>query len=294
MKEMTEEKIPFSEYPRPQLKRNSFFNLNGKWLLNGLPITVPFPPESEFSNYGKEVKIGEELIYEKSFSLPEDFEEHRLNGGKILLNFGAVDQQAKVFVDEKFAGEHEGGYLPFSFDVTDFLSKNQNHSIRVEAIDKLSTVYPYGKQCAKSHGMWYTKVSGIWQTVWMECVGESYITSIKIESSTNKIELSAQSLISSFKADELYLLAKIPAEDGKIIEKQFALDQKVVFDFSDESFFKVWTPENPNLYDFSIELCSKQDDNAVLDKIQSYFALRTFKAEVSKEGYPQLLLNDKP
>ena len=291
MNKLTDKKIPFSEYPRPQLKRKSFLNLNGQWLLNGLPITIPFPPESELSGYGKKVKIGEELVYEKEFSLPEDFEKHRKNGGKILLNFGAVDQTASVYIDGKSAGFHEGGYLPFSFDITNLLSDKEDHLIRVEVLDNLCNIDPYGKQCAKSHGMWYTKVSGIWQTVWMECVGFSYITSIKINPSTDRIELSTTTSESTTQQEGLYLVAKIPSKNGQILEKQFEPNQTVTFDFSNESFFKEWSPESPNLYDFTVELCNK---DAVIDKIESYFALRTIKTEVSEDGYPQILLNDKP
>ena len=174
--------IPFNEYPRPQLKRDSFFNLNGKWLLNGNEILVPFPPESKKSGYTEKVKS--KLEYVKEFTLPQDFEKSLFEDNsknRLILHFGAVDQIVSVCVDGFFVGTHTGGYLPFSFDVTDYLSANPIHEIRLQVKDTLSHIYPYGKQKKNRGGMWYTPVSGIWQTVWMEVVPEIYVSKIRID-----------------------------------------------------------------------------------------------------------------
>ena len=170
-------------YPRPMLKRQSFFNLNGEWFLDNTSIDIPFPPQSTLSHYNKEVN--DHLIYIKEFQLPQDFvpENHR-----ILLHFGAIDQIACVYINNQYLGEHIGGYLPFSFDITDFLKDGVNQ-LRVDVTDTLSHVYPYGKQRKKRGGMWYTPVSGIWQTVWIEAVPQQAIQNIKITPSLSGIHI---------------------------------------------------------------------------------------------------------
>ena len=150
-------------YPRPQFKRDSFYSLNGEWTLNGQNIIVPYPPQSSLSQYHGE--ITEQLQYQKTFTLPSDFYQ---KDDRIILHFGAVDQIAKVSINHHELGEHQGGYLPFSFDITDFIKEDNN--LIVDVIDTLSHDYPYGKQRKDRGGMWYTPVSGIWQTVWIEAV----------------------------------------------------------------------------------------------------------------------------
>ena len=139
--------VPWNEYPRPQLRRESFFCLNGQWDLsrNGESwgkILVPYPPESTLSGIMRPVGEGDVLVYERGFVLPEGF-----NRGKVLLHFGAVDQKCRVWLNDRFVGEHEGGYLPFFFDVTQYLQAENR--LRVEAEDPLDHDYPWGKQCRK-------------------------------------------------------------------------------------------------------------------------------------------------
>ena len=166
--------LPWQEYPRPQLRREAYQMLNGEWMLNGKVTIVPFPPQARASGYMGE--ISDTLVYEKSFTV-----DGKLSGkeGRILLHFGAVDQIAQVWMNEIFIGEHEGGYLPFSFDVTDALHDKEN-LLKVVAVDTLSHDYPYGKQKKKPGGMWYTPVSGIWQSVWLEWVPTYYIEKIEM------------------------------------------------------------------------------------------------------------------
>ena len=151
-------------YPHPQFKRDSFFCLNGTWGLNNGFIEVPFPKESKLSKYPNKKHEGS-LEYIKTFILPEGFYD---NEKRVILHFEAVDQICEVYLNEQFVGKHIGGYLPFSFDITDYL-KFENVLV-VKAIDNLDKFYPYGKQCKKPHGMWYTPVSGIWGTVWIEAI----------------------------------------------------------------------------------------------------------------------------
>ena len=172
---------PLPEYPRPQLKRDSYLNLNGPWdyaiCANfQLPrhfdgqIIVPFSPESLLSGVGRQLKPEEVLWYRRKFSLPENF---CPSGGRVLLHFGAVDQVADVYVNGQEVAHHEGGYLPFSADITSALREGKN-SLTVRVLDSLlDNPYAYGKQKYKRGGIWYTATSGIWQTVWLEAVPET-------------------------------------------------------------------------------------------------------------------------
>ena len=173
-------------YPRPQMCREKWLNLNGEWRLNGQSILVPFPPQSYLSGY--QGRVGTKLEYEKSFSLSGEFLLEKANGKRILLHLGAVDQVAEVFLNGHFAGRHEGGYLPSWFDVTEYLEDGENR-ILVKAEDALSALYPYGKQRKARGGMWYTPVSGIWQSVWMECVPQAYIERLDVTADTRNVRI---------------------------------------------------------------------------------------------------------
>ena len=177
---------PLPEYPRPQLRRGSFLNLNGVWqyavsTLNSEPeeydgdIVVPFPLESELSGVGRVLQPGEYLWYRREFTLPEDF-----NVGRVLLHFGAVDQCARVWVNGMDACTHTGGYLPFSADITDLLFEGENTLVVRVTDDTDRSYHTRGKQKLKPGGIWYSPVSGIWQTVWCESVPENYISSLFI------------------------------------------------------------------------------------------------------------------
>ena len=187
--------VPWTEYPRPQLKRDSYLCLNGAWQLSCRrgkneemlgTITVPFPPESKISGIGRNFAKNDTLIYQRTFSLTEEFLRDR-----VLLHFGAVDQEVYVFVNGKLAGHHTGGYWPFTLDVTTLLQLGDN-VLTAEVTDPLDTDQPYGKQRRKRGGMWYTPTSGIWQTVWMESVPENYITGIKTDISDKAVTLHIQ------------------------------------------------------------------------------------------------------
>ena len=186
-------------YPRPQLAREKWLSLDGEWTFNikktneaGLPpgprtINVPFCPESMLSGLNRITRQDELMLYGRSFTVPEEWK-----GMRLILHLGAVDQTAKVYIDSKFAGSHEGGYLPFSFDITDLLNEGEEkHSVIVEARDSLDHKYPWGKQKYKNGGMWYTPVSGIWQSVWLEPVPEKHITSLRISTGLDWAEIRA-------------------------------------------------------------------------------------------------------
>ena len=177
---------PLPEYPRPQLRRESFYNLNGVWDYAVTPsgdepevwdgeIVVPFSPEAPLSGAARGPAKDEYLHYRRGFTLPEGFQKSR-----VLLHFGAVDQIAEVFVNGVSAAKHSGGYWPFSADITSLLREGEN-ILRVTVRDNADDpTFAYGKQRYKRGGMWYTAQSGIWQTVWLEIVPEVYVKSLRI------------------------------------------------------------------------------------------------------------------
>ena len=259
---------PWTVYPRPQMKRDSYLNLNGCWEFTvnyenrGL-IQVPFCPESRLSGFGQHFEDGCLLGYSRTFTLPEGF-----NRGRVLLHIGAADQRADVFLNGKPVGSHKGGYEAFSMDITDALAENNRLSIC--CVDDLTDQsYPYGKQTLNRGGMWYTPVSGIWQTVWLESVPESYIQTLHIENRGYGVAISVE-----------------PKLDGKVVVPElgeFVLENGSVTITPENP--NLWSPENPYLYDFSVETAE--------DRVESYFAIRSL--EVKQVGkYPRLCLNGKP
>ena len=269
---------PWNIYPRPQMRRNSYAMLNENWTLNGKSIYVPFPPQSMLSEYPH--KIGTNLVYETQVKVPSDFSKE-----KILLHFGAVDQIAEIWINGKFVGKHEGGYLPFYFDVTEVLSRTEQNTLVVKVTDTLSKEYPYGKQCKNRGGMWYTPVSGIWQSVWLENVPAEYIEKITIRPDLTGIDLELQGKgISGFEVT-------IPLSNGEsYVQKIAGLYGRIELAgyscANGDAYQPVqWTPENPYLYDINIK--------TVHDEVDSYFALRTI--DIRKiSGINRVCLNGKP
>ena len=268
--------LPWDVYPRPAFVRNSYFSLNGKWdfkisdtsdipLEYSEKILVPFPPESLLSGIERRVPKESYLAYRRFFTLPDNFIKN-----SVILHFGAVDQIATVYVNNQKAGTNEGGYIPFSFDITDFLKDGENE-ITVIAKDTLSKKFTYGKQKDKRGGMWYTPVSGIWQSVWIESLPIEPINSVKIDQTSKNATITVNS---SAKSKRLTLKS-----DGS------------VYDFTSDSIVitpenpKLWTPENPYLYEFTLET-----DN---DRIESYFALREVSIK-EVNGIQRMCLNGEP
>ncbi len=268
--------VPHAGYPRPQLVRDSYLCLNGRWSLScrkGVTvtpvgdITVPFPPESSASGVEKTLERGEQWIYERTFSLPDGFCK-----GRVLLHFGAVDQTARVFVNDREVGEHIGGYTAFSFDITEALDEGSN-TLRVEVWDPLSPDLPYGKQRRRRGGMWYTPVSGIWQTVWLESVPREYIRAVRFTPTLDSVCVEIEG-----GEEEKCLL--LHTESG-VREYRFCGD---CFNLKVEEPH-LWSPQSPYLYD--VTLVSGRDE------VQSYFALRTMSVGLVN-GKRRLLLNGKP
>ena len=264
---------PWTVYPRPLLRRDSYVNLNGLWdftVTSGkdLPasydcsITVPFCPESALSGIEAQFPEGASLFYRRTIVLPEGFRKDR-----VLLHIGAADQIAELYVNQKLVGSHTGGYESFCFDITDFLADTNEIVIRVE--DNLSNhILPYGKQTAHRGGMWYTPVSGIWQSVWLESVPQSYVNSLDIQVSLTSATIAVDPPLSgSVECDG----KTYPLTDGKAV---ITPDDP-----------KLWSPEEPHLYPFTVV--------SGPDRVESYFALRTLETKTVK-GLPRLCLNGKP
>ncbi len=262
---------PFREYPRPLLKRESFISLDGEWELDfgdeKYKIQAPFCPESILSGIGRVLDTAPRYTYKKGFSLPEDF-----NRGRVILHFGAVDQACECYVNGKRVGGNIGGYNSFSFDITDELRDGENR-IELYVEDNLDdAILPYGKQTNKRGGMWYTPVSGIWQSVWLESVPEKYIKSIEITTTLDGARIRVNG------CDE----GVITFVDGETERRESFSGGVAIIKPQN---IKLWTPDNPNLYEFTVE-CGE-------DKISSYFALREISVRVI-DGKPRICLNGKP
>jgi len=269
---------PWQSYPRPQMRRNSFFNLNGEWdfavCTNGeapaefdRKIRVPFPPQSLLSGVGENYPEDHFLFYQKKFACPEEF-----RGGRVLLHVGAADQIAKVWLNGIYLGAHTGGYEPFSFEVTHAIKDENTLVIRVE--DHMSShVLPYGKQSASRGGMWYTPVSGIWQTVWMERVPDRFIEALHIKTGENWAQISID-------GDAKDGTVAVHTPDGEMKVPLVGGKARIALESP-----RMWSFQDPYLYDFTV--CAGEDC------VQSYFAIRTL--DVRKvNGKWRLCLNGKP
>lgn len=280
---------PLPEYPRPQLRRNSYLNLNGIWeyaitktaekpaAMQG-EIVVPFSPETPLSGVGHILQPDEYLWYRRSVTLPEGF----FQGGRLLLHFGAVDLCCTVWVNGQEAGSHTGGYLSFALDVTELI-EGDAFTLELRVTDPTDTgSLSRGKQRLKNTGIWYTPQSGIWQTVWMECVPENYLRSLRI---TPKPEENAVHI--RLEADDPAMAAVTICRDGGIIaEGQTDENGESTLTIPAEEL-RLWSPEEPFLYDVAITLAGS-------DKVESYFGMRAFGIGKDEKGLPRLLLNGKP
>lgn len=278
------------EYPRPQLVRDRWINLNGLWEyaitpVDAVPekmdghILVPFAVESALSGVGRSVTEHDALWYEREFSVPKDWA-----GSRIMLNFGAVDWKAEVYVNDELAGCHTGGYAPFSFDVTDLLLQGKTNSLKVKVTDGTDSWFqPRGKQVSEPEGIWYTAVTGIWQTVWMEPVSESYVKSCHsvadIDASVLNVYVDA--VLTEGDACEVVLM-----ECGNVINKGRGTEVSLHV-----PQMKLWSPDSPYLYDVEVNIVR---DGAVLDCVSGYAAMREISYRKDASGHKRMYLNGEP
>ena len=266
----------WNKHPRPQMKRDNYKIINEGWTLDGKIIRVPFPPQSFLSGY--EDVVDDELTYKVSFVGSQKA------GHRVLLHFGAVDQIATVYLNGVLLGKHEGGYLPFSFDITDVLK--EENLLEVKVIDALDTDYPYGKQTKKRGGMWYTPVSGIWQNVWLEEVPCEYISDIKITTDDKMVTFEMNTNDNLDK--DFTLSIHLPSGDmytESFTGSEICINMEKLKIADKECTVRKWSVEDPYLYKTHIIYG--------IDKVETYFALR--KIEIKNiNGINRVCLNDKP
>ena len=287
--EKLDKNSPLPEYPRPQLRRDSYINLNGLWnytVQDGEEYTrnrtgtivVPFSPESLLSGCGFQLQSGETLWYERTFTLPEGYRKDR-----VLLHFGAVDQSCRVLVNDKEVGSHEGGYLPFTFDITDALTDGENR-LTVAVTDATDgSVHAYGKQKYDRGGIWYTAQSGIWQTVWLESVPENYVTAIELTPDFDNKRLYWR--VHAGNPQGAHVVVR---KDGVCIAEDwdYHSDDGSGWSLIAEEDFRPWSPEDPFLYTVEIDIQGG-------DHVESYFGMRKFSI-VEHKGHKVLALNNQP
>jgi beta-galactosidase/beta-glucuronidase len=278
------------EYPRPQLVRDRWINLNGLWEyaitpVDAVPekmdghILVPFAVESALSGVGKSVTEHDALWYEREFSVPKDWA-----GSRIMLNFGAVDWKAEVYVNDELAGCHTGGYAPFSFDVTDLLLQGKTNSLKVKVTDGTDSWFqPRGKQVSEPEGIWYTAVTGIWQTVWMEPVSESYVKSCH---SVADIDASVLNVYVDAVLTEGDVCEVVLMECGNVINKGRGTEVSLHV-----PQMKLWSPDSPYLYDVEVNIVR---DGAVVDRVSGYAAMREISCRKDASGHKRMYLNGEP
>lgn len=293
--EQVDPKAPLPEYPRPHLVRTgNWKNLNGIWDYaivrkdQAQPVNydgnilVPFAVESALSGVAKIVGKDNVLWYRNIIAVPS-----AMKGKDILLHFGAVDWQAEVFVNGQSVGKHEGGFDSFTFNITTFLKKGAQQEIKVRVWDPTDEgPQPRGKQVRKPEGIWYTPVTGIWQTVWLEAVPKSHIVTTKHTPDIDKHTITITALVENIiEGDQV----NVEVRDGNTVVgvKQMDPSEIGVITLKDE---KLWSPESPFLYDLSISLLR---GGKVIDVVKSYFAMRKSSMAADAQGIQRMRLNNK-
>lgn len=293
--EQVNPKSVLPEYPRPLMERSEWQNLNGEWEYAIKPvgevepasfdgnILVPFAVESSLSGVQKEVGEKNELWYKRSFTVPAKWK-----GKDVMLNFGAVDWKAEVFVNDVLVGSHKGAYTPFSFNITPFLKGSGAQKLVVRVWDPSDKGYqPIGKQTSNPQGIWYTSVTGIWQTVWLEPVASNHITAVKsipnVDANALNVTVGASTpCVTSIVEVKLLDKGAVVASAKGVQGQELRLGVKNP---------TLWSPENPYLYDMSITL---SQNGKVIDQVKSYTAFRKISVEKDKNGILRMCLNNKP
>lgn len=283
------------EYPRPIMERTEWKNLNGLWdyaiiekgehtpsVFDG-KILVPFAVESSLSGVAKTVGAEKELVYRRSFEVPSSWK-----GKKVLLHFGAVDWKTDVWVNDVKVGSHTGGFTPFSFDITEAL-QGKNNTLMVKVWDPTDKGYqPRGKQVSRPEGIWYTPVTGIWQTVWLEPVSESYIQDLRITPDIDNSLLSLKALVKDATSKDM---VEVKVFDGQQLVAQGKSINGECVQVTMPENTKLWSPESPFLYTLKVSL---KQNGKLVDEVSSYAAMRKYSSKRDANGIVRLELNNKP
>jgi len=285
---------PLPEYPRPQMVRTEWKNLNGLWdyaitasnesmpkIFQG-KILVPFAVESALSGVNKSVGPDNVLWYRTKFTIPSTFKKKN-----ILLHFGAVDWSSDIYINGAIAGSHKGGYDPFTVDITSFVKGNGPQLLELKVTDPADKgPQPRGKQVSKPNSIWYTSVTGIWRTVWIEAVPKTYIESFKLVPDIDGQTLAVDIILKGHLQGDMI---RISSWDGlkMVSEKETAAGSMISLPVKEP---KLWSPENPFLYDLKIAIIR---NGKTVDEVKSYFAMRKISMAPDENGVLRMMLNNK-
>ena len=286
------------EYPRPIMERQAWMNLNGLWSYKvidrggAMPqagtadgnILVPFAIESSLSGVGERLGADKELVYTRTFTVPAAWK-----GSRVMLNFGAVDWKADVWVNGVKVGSHTGGFTPFSFDITGTLASKGENTLTVKVWDPTDQGYqPRGKQVNNPGGIWYTPVSGIWQTVWLEPVSETHFENLKITPDIDARTLTVSACVAWPTASDM---VEVKVYDGETMVVSGKSINGEPVQLSMPADMKLWSPDSPFLYDLKVTL---YQNGKPVDQVASYAAMRKFSTGRDKSGIVRLQLNNEP
>jgi hypothetical protein len=296
-KEISADKPVLPEYPRPQLVRHDWLNLNGPWEYAISPkesaapaqyagkILVPFPPQSVLSQVNKSVDDKSQIWYRRQFEIPAGW-----SGRRVLLNFGAVNWETHVTVNGKPVGMHTGGYDGFDFDITDALKPHGPQELVVSAWNPIEGGQPHGKQARKPDGIFYTPTTGIWQTVWLEPVATQHIEELRLVPDVDHGQLKLVAAVA--RATHGQTVEAIALADGKEVGRATGKPGETLAISLPSP--RLWWPAAPFLYDLKVTLSDPRHAGIAVDSVASYFGMRKISIGPDDTGHDRILLNNRP